>query len=191
MIGHITGTVILKGDRHVIVDVSGVGYKVQIPIALYQQCMVGQGISLWIHTHVREDDIGLYGFSYPAELEFFEMLIGISGIGPRSALGVMALAPVDTIKRAIASGETVYLTKVSGIGRKIAEKIVLELKEKLGSASFVPGEGMMQDDADILDALLALGYAPKDAREILGKIPAEIDGRDARLKQAIKMLGKS
>ncbi len=190
MIGRLSGTIIWKGERHFVVDVSGVGYKIFIPITLLQKHSVNEPISLWIHTHIKEDALDLYGFMFPSELEFFEMLIGISGIGPRSALGVMALAPVDTIKKAIASGETAYLTKVSGIGRKIAEKIVLELKDKLGFGLVSESNPLLKHDADVLDALLALGYEPRDAREVLSKIPDSTDGRDARLRAAIKMLGK-
>jgi len=123
MIGHIEGRVIFKGERHVVVDASGIGYKVFLPLSALKASTVGNAASFWTHLHVREDTTDLFGFLYPSELEFFEMLIGISGIGPRSALGVMALAPVDTIKKAIAVGDTSYLTKVSGIGRKTAEKI--------------------------------------------------------------------
>ncbi len=190
MIGHLSGAIIWKGERHVIIDAGGVGYKVFLPVTLLQKHGVNESVSLWIHTHIKEDALDLYGFMFPSELEFFEMLIGISGIGPRSALGVMALAPVDTIKRAIASGETVYLTKVSGIGRKIAEKIVLELKDKLGFGMVSESNPLLKHDSDVLEALLALGYEPRDAREALSKIPDTIDGREARLKFAIKMLGK-
>ena len=132
----------------------------------------------------------LYGFLHYAELEFFELLIGISGIGPRSALGVLALAPVDTLKRAIAAGDTSYLTKVSGIGRKTAEKIVLELKEKLGFGKMsLGGTEDLQHDADVLEALVALGYTATQARDALGKLKPTIQGREARLKEALKLLG--
>jgi Holliday junction DNA helicase RuvA len=190
MIGRLSGSIIWKGERYVIVDVGGVGYKVFIPITLLQKHSVNEQAVFWIHTHVKEDSLELYGFKFPSELEFFEMLIGISGIGPRSALGVMALAPVDTIKKAIASGDTSYLTKVSGIGRKIAEKIVMELKDKLGFGMVSESNPLLQHDTDVLDALLALGYEPRDAREALSKIPDTTSGREARLKSAIKMLGK-
>jgi len=190
MIGHIEGRVIFKGERHVVVDASGIGYKVFLPLSALKASTVGNAASFWTHLHVREDTTDLFGFLYPSELEFFEMLIGISGIGPRSALGVMALAPVDTIKKAIAVGDTSYLTKVSGIGRKTAEKIVLELKEKMGFGRVSYDGAELQHDADILDALVALGYSSTQARDALGHIPASIQGRETRLKEALKLLGK-
>lgn len=190
MIGHIEGKVIFKGERHIVVDVSGVGYKLFLPLGTFRHLSAGDTAKLWTHLHVREDAMDLYGFEHPAELEFFEMLIGISGIGPRSALGVLALASVDTVKKAIAAGDTSYLTKVSGIGRKTAEKIVLELKEKMGFGKMSHGGEELQHDADILDALVALGYSTAQARDMLGHIPASIQGRELRLKEALKMLGK-
>ena len=142
---------------------------------------------LWTHLHVKEDAMELYGFLHRSELEFFESLISISGIGPKSALGVLALAPVDNLKKAISSGDTSYLTKVSGIGRKTAEKIVLELKDKMGAGAgaFVAGE--LQEDSDILEALVSLGYSQREAREMIQKIPANIKGRDQRIKEALKI----
>jgi len=189
MIGHIDGKILFKGERHVVVDVGGLGYKLFLPVANLKGFNVGNNAKLWTHLHVKEDAMELYGFLHPSELEFFQMLIGISGIGPKSALGVMALAPVDTIKKAIAAGDTSYLTKVSGIGKKIAEKIILELKEKMGFGKVSYGGTEMQHDADILDALVALGYSTSQSREALNMISAKTEGREARLKEALKMMG--
>jgi len=190
MIGHIEGRVLSKGERHAVIDVRGLGYKVFLPASALKQAVVDESMQLWTHLHVREDAMELYGFSHQAELELFENLIAISGIGPKSALGVLALASVDTLKRAIAAGDTSYLTKVSGVGRKTAEKIVLELKEKMGyeKASYSGAE--LQHDADVLDALISLGYSQGQAREALSKISPKISGREARLKEALKLLGK-
>jgi len=186
MIGHLEGKVIFKGERYVILSAGGVGYKIFVSAAVSRRLEAGSPAQLWAHLHVREDAMELYGFLHQAELEFFEMLISISGIGPKSALGVLALAPVDTLKRAISSGDTSYLTKVSGIGRKTAEKIILELKDKMGfgKVSFAGRE--LKDDADILDALISLGYSQREAREMIQKIPANIQGREKRLKEALK-----
>lgn len=186
MIGHLEGKVLFKGERHVVLDVGGVGYKIFVS-ASSKNLSIGESAKLWTHLHVKEDALELYGFSHQAELEFFEMLISISGIGPRSALGVLALAPVDSLKRAIASGDTSYLTKISGIGRKTAEKIVLELKDKMGFGKVSFGGEEFKEDADILDALIALGYSQRESREMLQKIPSNIRGREKRLKEALKM----
>lgn len=187
MVGHLEGKVVFKGERYAILGVGGVGYKVFVSAAANKELVAGSQAKLWTHLHIREDAMELYGFLHRAELEFFEMLISISGIGPKSALGVMALAPVDTIKRAISSGDTSYLTKVSGIGRKTAGKIVLELKDKFGfgKVSFTGEE--FKEDTDILDALISLGYSQKEARDMIQRIPQDIKGRDKRLKEALKI----
>ena len=190
MINFLEGEIVFKGERFVVLKDGGIGYKVFLPVVALTQARIGERTKLWTHLHVREDAMELYGFLHYAELEFFELLIGISGIGPRSALGVLALAPVDTLKRAIAAGDTSYLTKVSGIGRKTAEKIVLELKEKLGFGKMsLGGTEDLQHDADVLEALVALGYTATQARDALGKLKPTIQGREARLKEALKLLG--
>lgn len=190
MIGFIEGKAVFKGERYAVLDVGGIGYKIFISASAQKKFFIGEKNKLWTHLHVREDAIELYGFTHQAELEFFESLISISGIGPRSALGVLSLAPVDTIKRAIASGDTSYLTKVSGVGRKTAGKIVLELKDKMGFGKTSFGSEELREDSDILEALLSLGYSQRDAREMIHKIPPGINGREKRLKEALKMLGK-
>ena len=187
MIGHLEGKVIFKGERHVILDVGGVGYKIFVAAQDLKNLNQDGAAKLWTHLHVKEDALELYGFLNQTELEFFEMLISISGIGPKSALGVLSLAPVDTIKKAISSGDTSYLTKVSGIGRKTAGKIVLELKDKLGFGKTFYASDEMKEDADILDALLSLGYSQRDAREMIQKIPKDIKGRELRLKDSLKI----
>ncbi|HEC30579.1 MAG TPA: Holliday junction branch migration protein RuvA, partial [Candidatus Yonathbacteria bacterium] len=133
MVSHVQGKILLKSDKFAVIDVSGVGYKVYISIETMRSIGTkGTEVSLWTHLSVRENALDLYGFCDYAEIELFEMLIGISGVGPKSALGIMGVAPLDTLKTAIASGDMSYLTKVSGIGKKNAEKIVLELRDKLG-----------------------------------------------------------
>ena len=193
MIGHLEGKIIFKGERYVILSAGGVGYKIFVSAGTQKEfgspsfAKATEGTArLWTHLHVREDAMELYGFLHQAELEFFEMLISISGIGPKSALGVLALAPVDTLKRAISTGDTSYLTKVSGIGRKTAEKIVLELKDKMGFGKAIFAGEELKEDADILDALVSLGYSQKEAREMIQQIPRDIKGRDKRLKEALK-----
>src|SRR3989344_1119907 len=120
MIGYLEGTIVFRGEKHIVLNVQGVGYTIFLSATTQKQIPAEGTTKLWTHLSVKENALELYGFLYPAEREFFELLISISGIGPKSALGVMSLAPVDTLKRAIASGDNSYLTKVSGIGRKIA-----------------------------------------------------------------------
>lgn len=190
MIACLEGKVIFKGERFLILDVNAVGYKVFItPETFKNIALDDQKIKLWTHLYVREDILELYGFLEYPELEFFESVIKVSGIGPKTALGVLNVAPLDNLKKAIASGETSYLTEVSGIGKKVAEKIVLELKDKMGFKEGMT-EGMGQEDLDVLDALKSLGYSISEAREVLKLVPSDIKGVQDRLKQTLKFLGK-
>ena len=143
---------------------------------------------MWTHLAVRENALDLYGFIERSELEFFEMLITISGIGPKSALGILSVAPVDTLRRAISSGDTSYLTKVSGIGRKNAEKIVVELRDKLGAIDANAG-GTLREEVDALSALEALGYSAREAREALKAVGNNAISTQEKLKAALKSLG--
>ena len=187
MISYIEGKIKLRTGKFLIIAVGGVGHKVFVlPDVLKKS---GDNISLWTHLRVREDALDLYGFeSYP-EMEFFETLIQISGIGPKSAMGILSIAPLDTIKKAIASGEVSYLTKVSGIGKKTAERIIVELRDKMGKLDESSG-AMFKDEQDVLEALKSLGYSPSEAREAIKKIPDSATGINARIKEALKMLGK-
>ncbi|MCK9379395.1 MAG: Holliday junction branch migration protein RuvA [Candidatus Moranbacteria bacterium] len=191
MIIRLEGKILMKGERFVALDVNGVSYRVFCgPQTIKSAPKKDVQFSLWTHLHVREDAMEIYGFLEYAELEFFEMLIGISGIGPKGALGVLAVAPLDNIKRAISSGETNYLTKVSGIGRKTAEKIVLELRDKLGGLGGGEAGGMMlKEDQDVLGALQSLGYSLSEAREAMKQIPDGTEGTNSRIKEALKNLG--
>jgi Holliday junction DNA helicase RuvA len=140
---------------------------------------------LWIHTHVREDALDLFGFLERKELEFFEMLIGVSGIGPRSALAILGIASIETLRKAIGTGDTSYLTKISGIGRKTAEKIVLELRDKIGEEK---GGSSLQGELDALEALKSLGYSQNEARDALKKVPADTN-TNTKIREALKILG--
>ena len=137
-----------------------------------------------------ETSLDLYGFLEQPELEFFEMLITISGIGPKSALGILSVAPIDTIKHAIASGDTSYLTKVSGIGKKNAEKIVVELRDRLGGAYSSAGT-MLKEDADVIAALQSIGYSLKEARDALKGVSKDTTGTNEKIREALKQLGGS
>lgn len=189
MIALLTGTVAFRGLRYVIIDVAGVGYRVYMSdIDLGRAGAEGAAITLHTHLHVREDIMDLYGFFTRSELEFFESLITISGIGPRSALGILGVGPVDQLKRAIAAGDIRHLTKVAGIGKKTAEKVVLELRDKLsGGAEHVM---YTSGDADALEALVSLGYSQEEARDALRTVPVEVKDVKARVQQALRQLGK-
>jgi Holliday junction DNA helicase RuvA len=193
MISHLTGKIIHKDLSFVILETGGVGYKVSVTGDTLTEITKsgGKPISLWTHLAVREDGWELYGFLNREALEFFEILISISGIGPKTALGVLNASSIENLKTAISSGETSYLTKISGIGRKLAEKIVFELKEKVGvGAKGADASLAMKGDADVLEALISLGYGEREAREAVKKLPKDIAGTSNRVKAVLKVLGK-
>lgn len=190
MIAFLKGKIIFKGLSFVILKTAGgVGYKIFIPKAAFDSYKnTNDIVKFWTHLHQREDGSELYGFENFSELEFFETLIKISGVGPKTALAFFNLASIDTLKNAIASGEAAYLTKVSGIGRKTAEKIIVELKDKFGGK--YGAEFRFKEDEDVFEALNSLGYLAKDIREAVNKIPPEIAGTENRIKEALKLLGR-
>ena len=186
MIGSIKGKIIFKTDKFLIVEANGVGYKVNVsPDVLSKTTKLNEEIMLWIYTHVREDALDLYGFLNREELEFFEMLINISGIGPRSALAILGIASIKTLRKAIATSDTSYLTKISGIGKKTAERIVIELRDKMGTE--LEGSSL-QEELDTLEALKSLGYSQNEAREALKKVSPE-GNTNTKIREALKILG--
>ena len=187
MIARIEGNIVYMTDKFVVVDVSGVGYKVFLGSDSIMAFHIGDPASFWTYTAVRENSLDLYGFPTIEEMSFFELLLDVSGIGPKSALSIIGMASTDTLKKAIATGDTSYLTKVSGIGKKTAEKIVIELRDKLHAHK---GEdGTLRAESDILEALKSLGYSHAEARDALKQIPASIETTNARIKEALKILG--
>ncbi len=191
MISQLFGTIIHKDERYMVLDVNGVGYKVFASGDTIDKSPVTEPIRIWTHMVVREDALDLYGFPSKEDIEFFEMLIGISGIGPKSALSILNLATIPTLKKAIATADSGYLTKVSGIGKKNAEKIVLELKDKLVFTTEEDGSASRSYEGDSLEALKALGYNEREARDALKKVPKEITDTSECVKQALKILSKN
>lgn len=188
MIGSLKGKITHKSANYIILETSGVGYKVFVPLVLLASLKVGQESSLVIHTYVREDQLTLYGFPTLSELEFFELLLTVSGVGPKSALGIMSLASLAMIKSAIVSEDPSVFTKVSGIGRKTAERVILELKEKLkDEKSSMP---VAKEHSDAMDALVSLGYSQQEARDALKSVPADVTNLQTKVKIALKSLSK-
>ncbi len=176
MIAHLRGTLLEKHPSRLIVDVGGVGYDVQVPLStFYVLGAPGAQVTLRVHTHVREEVIALYGFATPLEQELFERLIGISGIGPKLALAVLSgIEPVELIK-AIRLQDVARLTAIPGVGKKTAERIGLELKDRLPAAMQAAGQAPIdvapedQFRADVLSALLNLGYQRAVAEKAIEK----------------------
>jgi len=185
MITQLRGIVASKDPEFIVLDVGGVGYKVFVSPETLAHTPEDVEVRLWTHLSVRETALDLYGFRTREDLLFFELLIGISGVGPKSALSVLSLTDVATLSSAIASGDTSYLTKVSGIGVKSAKKIVLELSDKVGKMADDPS---LKEDADAIDALTAMGYSVAEARQALKRVPKDTVGANERLKAALKVL---
>jgi len=189
MISFLRGKIINKGNGYVILEVENVGYQVFITPIMFAEIDIGQEIELHTHQYVREDALDLYGFGSMDELALFQLLIAISGIGPRSAIGVLSVAKIDDIKQSIASGDASLLTKVSGIGRKTAERVVLELKEKIGALNLSTGKKMHGvANSDEIDALVALGYSISQARQALSEIDSSIKDSGDKIRAALKKL---
>lgn len=188
MIGYLKGKIIDQDLKSVILDVSGVGYKIFTNVSKIEPLSSNiehRPVEFWTHLAVRENALDLYGFTTKEELNFFELLISVSGIGPKSALGILTVATLPNLRHAISSGDTSHLTKVSGIGKKNAEKIVLELRDKI--------EGLVSDlgdstsgDIDALEALKSLGYSEREAREALKK--SQGDTTEKKVRSALKLL---
>ena len=188
MIAQIHGEITHKTEKFLIVETAGIGYKIFATSDLLSRAKLNEKIRIWTHLAVRENALDLYGFTSKEELDFFELLNTISGVGPKTAIGILNVATVGSLRKAISTGETAHLTKVSGIGKKIADKIVLELKGKLGN--YEETALGLKEEIDALEALKSLGYSHKDAREALKEIDQSLKTTSERIKAALKHLGK-
>ncbi|HVM73420.1 MAG TPA: Holliday junction branch migration protein RuvA [Candidatus Paceibacterota bacterium] len=188
MIGYLEGSVRAIRAGNCILMVGGVGYKVFTTKETLARLTLDTKAEFWTHLAVREDILDLYGFLGEGELATFTLLLSVSGIGPKSALGILDIASSETLRSAIASGNASYLTNVSGIGKKTAEKIVLELKDKI-MGSEGAGPAMPDGDIEALEAMRALGYSADEGRRALREVPREIEGSSERLREALRLLG--
>ena len=199
MIAHLRGRILEKHPNRIVVDVNGVGYDVAVPLStFYQLGDAGADVSLRTHTHVREDALALYGFASALELDLFERLIGVSGIGPKLGLAVLSgIEPLDLI-RAIEQADVARLTAIPGVGKKTSERIVLELKDRLPKVQVVAvAAGFMAEEPpalrdDLLSALVNLGYhRPLAEKAVAAAIKTTPDGGFERtLKQALRELAR-
>ena len=186
----IEGTVIDKGFNDLIVNSGGVGYRVFAAPHTINHFHVGKTANLWLYTSVRETAIDIYGFLNKEELSFFELLLTINGVGPKSAITIMGAASLETINEGLMSGDAVYLSKITGIGKKTAEKIMLGLKDKIGVIDSTSAQGA---GSFAIDALTALGYSERDARDAVQKIKNKENIKDPGrtediVKEALKNL---
>jgi holliday junction DNA helicase RuvA len=191
MIGRLTGVIAEKAPPQVLIDVGGVGYEVDVPMStFYNLPPLGERTTLLTHFVVREDAQVLYGFGSAAERQAFRQLIKVSGVGPRMALSLLSGLSVAELAQAITVQESGRLTRIPGIGKKTAERLLLELKGKLGAElGAAPVSVKSEAQADVLQALVALGYSDKEAAAALKALPEDVGVSDG-IKLALKSLAK-
>ncbi|MBI3954669.1 Holliday junction branch migration protein RuvA [Candidatus Collierbacteria bacterium] len=182
MIGFLSGQIIAAKFGEVLLNVNGVGYKVMVPTNLSPK---SGNLSLYIHTHVREDALVLFGFSTKADLDLFELLIGVSGVGPKSALAILSAAGELAVRQAIEEGNLSFFSAIPGIGKKSAQKILLDLRPKLGRKDFDLDK--LENDSELVQALVSLGFKAGEISPILTKIDSSAD-LSTKIKQALKYL---
>ncbi|HXF80815.1 MAG TPA: Holliday junction branch migration protein RuvA [Usitatibacter sp.] len=191
MIGRIQGIVVEKNFPQVIVSANGVGYEIDVPMStFYPLPRTGEEVTLLTHLVVREDAHLLFGFLTAAERAAFRQLLKISGVGPKVALSVLSGMSVDDLSAAVASEDAARLTKVPGIGKKTAERLVLELRDKLPKVLPAARSQAAAANADVLNALLGLGYNEREASSVVKQLPADLQVADA-IRQALKLLAKA
>ena len=190
MIGSVRGPVTHVGIDHVLVELGGIGYRVVVSPANLARLRPGSEAHLFTHHLVREDQQALFGFAKVEELAFFELLMTVSGVGPRLALAITAAHPVTKLQLAIVGDDVDVFTSVSGVGRKTAQRVILELKEKVHAAGIAAG-GTSTTDSDVVAALESLGYSASEARRAAGAVAGTAGELDARIKAALQELARS
>lgn len=190
MIGKIRGKLDLVRTGYVIIDVSGIGYKVFVSEITLGKIIKRQEVELFVHTDVKEDHISLYGFVEQDELDMFELLLSISGVGPKASLAILTISTPGMIRKAIVNEDSSILTRVSGIGKKTADRIILELKNKV---EVLPGKEEEQDatsQQEVVDALISMGYSATEARQALKGVPKEVEDISEKIRLALQGMKK-
>jgi holliday junction DNA helicase RuvA len=190
MIVTLSGVVAEKLGELVVVDVNGVGYGVLVPLEDYGKLAPNQETKLYIYEHIRENSHDLYGFTHLDTKRLFEQLLDVNGVGPKMALNLLGIGSVEDVRQAIAAGDTKFIQAANGVGKRVAERVVIELKDKVGLVStaspeaLFAGSAAMQGD-EAVQALVALGYSVSDAVNALANVDATLSTED-RIKQALK-----
>jgi len=192
MIASLYGRITARGDNYLVVEVGGVGFRVVVPQSLQDRSGgVGQDVRLFTHLHVRDTELALYGFRTVDELSLFELLLGVSGIGPRVALKIVAIASTEVLREAISCGDPSMLTRIPGVGRKTAERLMVDLKDKLGvSLQFVSYPALTDADAEVISALTSLGYSVAEAQAALHTLPQEELPLEERVRLALQYFAR-
>lgn len=190
MISYLKGKVLNKLSNSLILLVDNVGYKIYVTGGLLDNLKKNNEAELYIYHAIREDASDLYGFKTLEELDLYEMLLSVSGVGPKSAMNVLSIASISDIKESIVRGDSALLVKVSGIGKKTAERLVLELKDKLLKNGSYDLDNSSSFSGDDIDVLLALGYSISEAREALNQVSPSISDVSSRIKEALKKMSR-
>jgi len=192
MIASLHGTVEALGIDFAIINVGGIGFRVYLPTSTLSTLgTAGDEAHLYTHLHLREDNVTLYGFASPEELSLFQTLISVSGLGPKLALGMLSAMKVEQLTFAIATGTADLLTAIPGIGKKVANRIILELKDKIGSAWIsIPDTELARENTDVVAALTSLGYSTAEAAKAVTALPASTElNLEDKIKLALQYLG--
>lgn len=190
MIGRLEGTIQYKREDWLIVDVGGVGYRISVPPAVSAEAgRVGDPITLYTHLYVRENDLSLYGFQTFDELELFELLLEVSGVGPRVALASLSTFDPATIANAIANDDADVLTQISGVGKRTAQRMILDLNKKVKGFAFEVLPAGAAQDSDAISALTALGYSVQEAQLALKEVPPDLPLED-KIFRALQQLSE-
>lgn len=190
MIATLHGKIQARTEDALIVNVGGVGFRVRVPTnTLANLGAVGSEVQLFTHLHVREDEISLYGFATEDERNLFETLLTVSGIGPKVGLGILSAAPADTLRIAIAQGNVDMLTAIPGIGKKTAQRLILELKGKIDVSGLGEVSELTPLDKDVIDALINLGYSAAEATRAARAVPSNVQTLEERVRVALQHLG--
>lgn len=191
MIGTLKGTVEYREDPYVIVDVNGVGYKVLVPVSVLSKITgLGEAIKLFTHTHVREDVLELYGFSDPSDLKLFEYLISVSGVGCRTASGVFSVGDRSQIINAIVGNDVAFFTSVPRLGKKNAQKIIIELKNKIGGGTDLDLSEDSAGSTEIVAALKTFGFSTSESQGAIRALNGKGETVEEKIRLALKYLGK-
>lgn len=189
MFERINGAIAYARNGYAVLDVNGVGYKVFVTNYTLGRIAGLSQETFYVHTHVREDALALFGFLTLEELDIFELLLSVSGVGPKVGMAILNIATPNTIKTAVINEDPSILTKVSGIGKKTAERIIVDLKNKVTDLP-TSVKAQAVGDSDALEALVGMGYSVTEAREALKSVSKEISDIGERVKQALKNLAK-
>lgn len=192
MIASIEGVVLQRQSDSLVLSLGGLGVRVLAPADVLARQRTGEMLFLHTYLHVREQELTLYGFASEQDLALFQLLLGVSGIGPKSALAVLSNMPADALRLAIGQEQPGVLARIPGIGKKTAEKIVLELKDKVGTPEGAPPElaALSEADAEVIDALTALGYSIVEAQRAVQALPRDVRDVEERLRLALAGFGK-